>query len=105
MTNTEKLIRHLIRCQTDNPEHIYHIAPLTETHELLYAAASDVLGRPAKDIEREVLDQRAKIESYRSLEPRETGLKHRCSKYEDALNAIGYENAADPSSIAREALG
>lgn len=99
------LVRHLIRAQTDNPDHIHLISKFTETHELLLAAAAELFGKPAADIEAQIDNQRAEIKSYRPLVAEVTRQRDKAERYERALNEIAYEHPADPARVARLAIG
>lgn len=105
MSNAKALVRHLIRCQTDNPDHIYLISPLTETHELLLAAAEELFGQPAAEIEAQIDKQRADIESYRPLVAEVERQRDKAERYERALNEIAYDHPASERDVARKALG
>lgn len=100
-----KLVRHLVRAQTDNPDHIYLISPLTETHELLLAAAEELFGKPAADIKAQIDRQRAEIESYRPLVPEAVRQRDKAERYERALNEIAYDHPSSERDVARRALG
>lgn len=100
-----KLVQHLVQCQTDNPDHIYLISPLTETHRLLLAAAEELFGKPAADIEAQIDKQRAEIESYRPLVPEVVRQRGKAERYERALNEIAYDHPASERDVARCALG
>lgn len=99
------LVRHLIRAQTDNPDHIHLISKFTETHSLLLLAAEELFGKPAADIEAQIAKQRAEIESYRPLVADAVRQRDKANRYERALNEIAYDYPADPARVARVAIG
>lgn len=99
------LVRHLIRAQTDNPEHIHLISRLTETHSLLLLAAEELFGKSAASILSQIDKQRAEIESYRPLIAEVVRQRDKASRYEQALNEIAYDHPTDPARIARLAIG
>ena len=105
MTAATKLVRHLLSAQVDNPDHIYLISPLTQSHELLLAAAEELLGIPAADIQAKIKEQRAKIESYRPLVAHVVRWREEAERYQRALSEIAYDHPAEPRTVARRALG
>lgn len=105
MTKAKALIKHLITAQIDNPDHIHLIAPLTQSYDLLLDAAADLFVQPRADIERQIKEQRAKIESYRPLVPEVCRQRDKAERYERALNEIAYDHPASERDVARRALG
>jgi hypothetical protein len=104
-TAAEALIRHLISSQVDNPDHIHLISPLTQSYELLMAAAVELTSRPRADIERDVKATRSRIESYRPLVAEVVRQRDKANRFERALNEIAYEHPVEPERIARQAIG
>ena len=85
--------------------HIHLISPLTQSYELLMAAAEELTGRPRADIERDVKATRSRIEGYRPLVAEVVRQRDKANRYERALNEIAYEHPAEPERVARRALG
>lgn len=104
MSAAKALVRHLLRCQVDNPDHIALIDPLTETHSLLMSAAEDVFGESAASLIDRIEAERAKIESYRPLVAEVDRQRDKADRYERALSTIAYDHPIDPTEAARAAL-
>lgn len=105
MEKAKQLVRHLISCQIDNPDHIQLIAPLTQSYGLLLAAAEELFGQPCDEIEARFEAERAKIKSYRPLVAEVNRQRDKAVKYERALSEIAYEHPASPVAVALVALG
>lgn len=104
MSATRALVRHLIKCQVDNADHIYLISPLTETHALLLAAAEEVYGGPIDAVVSQIEASRADIERYRPLESQVERWRSKAERYERVLSTIAYGHPDDPTEIARAAI-
>lgn len=107
MTDTaaKALVRHLIRAQVDEPDHIHLISPLTQSYALLLAAAEELFGQPRADIEKQIKSQRSEVLSYRPLIAQVVRWRDEAERYERALNHIAYECPDNPTGTARAALG
>lgn len=105
MEKAKALVKHLISAQIDNPDHIYLISPHTQSHELLIAAAAELFGKPASEIQETIRVERTKIESYRPLVSEVERQRDKAERYERALGEIAYEYPSSERDVARRALG
>lgn len=105
MEKAKALVKHLISAQIDNPDHIYLISPLTQSHELLLAAAEELFCQPMIEIKAQIDKQRAEIEKYRPLVAEVNRQRDKAERYERALDKIAYDHPASAIGVARAALG